>query len=113
MHASPEDALRGFLDIGARYMIPMHFGTFKLSQEPVDEPVKRLSPAPAALASPIACTCSKRVLRNSSNGFGYQPGGTRASRKWIDVYLLMKPPLLLSLRAPRGSLRCASPPGGR
>ena len=42
VHASPEDALRGFLDLGARYMIPMHFGTFKLSQEPVDEPVKRL-----------------------------------------------------------------------
>jgi L-ascorbate metabolism protein UlaG (beta-lactamase superfamily) len=42
VHASPEDALRGFADLNARYMIPMHFGTFKLSQEPVDEPVKRL-----------------------------------------------------------------------
>jgi L-ascorbate metabolism protein UlaG (beta-lactamase superfamily) len=42
VHASPEDALRGFMDMGARYMIPMHFGTFKLSQEPIDEPVKRL-----------------------------------------------------------------------
>jgi len=42
VHASPEDALRGFVDMGARTMIPMHFGTFKLSQEPVDEPVKRL-----------------------------------------------------------------------
>jgi L-ascorbate metabolism protein UlaG (beta-lactamase superfamily) len=42
VHTSPEDALRGFVDMGARYMIPMHFGTFKLSQEPVDEPVKRL-----------------------------------------------------------------------
>src|SRR6266568_1301815 len=38
----PEDALRGFVEMGARYMIPMHFGTFKLSQEPLDEPVKRL-----------------------------------------------------------------------
>ena len=34
VHASPEDALRGFVDMGARHMIPMHFGTFKLSQEP-------------------------------------------------------------------------------
>ncbi len=42
VHASPEDALRGFVEMGAQYMIPMHFGTFKLSQEPVDEPVKRL-----------------------------------------------------------------------
>ena len=42
VHTSPEDALRGFVEMKARYMIPMHFGTFKLSQEPVDEPVKRL-----------------------------------------------------------------------
>jgi len=42
VHTSPEDALRGFVDMGARHMIPMHFGTFKLSQEPIDEPVKRL-----------------------------------------------------------------------
>jgi len=42
VHTSPEDALRAFMDMGARKMIPMHFGTFKLSQEPVDEPVKRL-----------------------------------------------------------------------
>jgi L-ascorbate metabolism protein UlaG (beta-lactamase superfamily) len=42
VHTSPEDALRAFVDMGARDMIPMHFGTFKLSQEPVDEPVKRL-----------------------------------------------------------------------
>jgi len=42
VHTSPEDALRGFVEMGAQCMIPMHFGTFKLSQEPVDEPVKRL-----------------------------------------------------------------------
>jgi L-ascorbate metabolism protein UlaG (beta-lactamase superfamily) len=42
VHTSPEDALRGFIEMGAQYMIPMHFGTFKLSQEPIDEPVKRL-----------------------------------------------------------------------
>ncbi len=42
VHTSPEDALRAFVDMGSRHMIPMHFGTFKLSQEPIDEPVKRL-----------------------------------------------------------------------
>jgi len=42
VHTSPEDALRAFVDMGARHMIPMHYGTFKLSQEPVDEPVQRL-----------------------------------------------------------------------
>jgi L-ascorbate metabolism protein UlaG (beta-lactamase superfamily) len=42
VHTSPEDALQGFRDLQARLMIPMHYGTFKLSQEPMDEPVRRL-----------------------------------------------------------------------
>ena len=42
VHASPEDALRGFVEMGAQHMVPMHYGTFKLSQEPVEEPVQRL-----------------------------------------------------------------------
>jgi L-ascorbate metabolism protein UlaG (beta-lactamase superfamily) len=45
VHTSPEDALQAFLDLGAEYMIPMHFGTFRLSQEPMDEPLKRLRDA--------------------------------------------------------------------
>ncbi len=42
VHTSPEDAFLGFRDLQARLMIPMHYGTFKLSQEPMDEPVRRL-----------------------------------------------------------------------
>ncbi len=42
VHTSPEDALQGFVDMKARTMIPMHYGTFKLSHEPVDEPLQRL-----------------------------------------------------------------------
>jgi L-ascorbate metabolism protein UlaG (beta-lactamase superfamily) len=42
VHTSPEDALRGFVEMGAQHMIPMHFGTFKLSQEPMEEPAQRL-----------------------------------------------------------------------
>jgi len=42
VHTSPEDAMQGFVDMGAQVMIPMHFGTFKLSHEPVEEPVERL-----------------------------------------------------------------------
>ena len=42
VHTSPEEALRAFVDLGASRMIPMHFGTFRLSQEPVEEPVQRL-----------------------------------------------------------------------
>lgn len=42
VHTSPEDALQAFLDLGANVMIPMHYGTFKLSHEPMEEPVPRL-----------------------------------------------------------------------
>jgi len=45
VHTSPEDALQGFLDLRAAWMVPMHFGTFRLSAEPVNEPLPRLMAA--------------------------------------------------------------------
>lgn len=42
VHTSPEDALQGFVDLGSRWMIPMHYGTFRLSYEPMEEPPERL-----------------------------------------------------------------------
>jgi L-ascorbate metabolism protein UlaG (beta-lactamase superfamily) len=42
VHTSPEEAVRGFIETGAKWMIPMHFGTFKLGREPMEEPVQRL-----------------------------------------------------------------------
>lgn len=42
VHTSPEEAVRGFLEVGAKWMVPMHYGTFRLGREPMDEPVKRL-----------------------------------------------------------------------
>ena len=42
VHTSPEEAVRGFVETGARWMVPMHFGTFRLGREPMDEPVARL-----------------------------------------------------------------------
>jgi L-ascorbate metabolism protein UlaG (beta-lactamase superfamily) len=42
VHTSPEEALRGFVETGAGLMVPMHFGTFRLGREPMDEPVVRL-----------------------------------------------------------------------
>lgn len=42
VHTSPEEALRGFLDLRAEVMIPMHYGTFRLGREPMDEPLPRL-----------------------------------------------------------------------
>jgi len=42
VHASPADATRAFLDLNARWMVPMHYGTFRLSHEPIDEPLQLL-----------------------------------------------------------------------
>lgn len=41
-HASPEEALKMFIECGARFIIPMHWGTFILSHEPLNEPIERL-----------------------------------------------------------------------
>jgi L-ascorbate metabolism protein UlaG (beta-lactamase superfamily) len=41
-HLNPEQALRAFGDLGARTFVAMHWGTFKLTDEPLDEPPRRL-----------------------------------------------------------------------
>jgi L-ascorbate metabolism protein UlaG (beta-lactamase superfamily) len=42
VHTSPEEAVRGFIELGADQMVPMHYGTFRLGREPMDEPLQRL-----------------------------------------------------------------------
>jgi L-ascorbate metabolism protein UlaG (beta-lactamase superfamily) len=37
-HMNPEEALRAFADLNARRIVAMHWGTFKLTDEPLDEP---------------------------------------------------------------------------
>jgi N-acyl-phosphatidylethanolamine-hydrolysing phospholipase D len=41
-HTTPEEALQVFEDLGARRMVGMHWGTFDLAEEPLDEPPRRL-----------------------------------------------------------------------
>lgn len=41
-HANPEQVWAMFLQTGAEYLLPIHWGTFKLSKEPMDEPLSRL-----------------------------------------------------------------------
>ncbi|WP_130732047.1 MBL fold metallo-hydrolase [Komagataeibacter xylinus] len=45
VHTTPEEALSGLRQLGARHGIGMHFGTFRLTDEPMDEPVQRLAKA--------------------------------------------------------------------
>ncbi|HVO64385.1 MAG TPA: MBL fold metallo-hydrolase [Terriglobales bacterium] len=42
VHTDPADATRAFLDLNARWMVPMHYGTFRLSHEPIEEPLQLL-----------------------------------------------------------------------
>ncbi len=44
-HMSPEDAIEAARRLRARAVVPIHWGAFKLSLEPFDEPVRRLERA--------------------------------------------------------------------
>jgi N-acyl-phosphatidylethanolamine-hydrolysing phospholipase D len=41
-HTAPEEALRLFGDLRAAAMVPIHWGTFDLADEPLEEPPRRL-----------------------------------------------------------------------
>lgn len=42
VHNSPDEALKAFRDSGAKTLIPMHYGTFDLSDEPPNTPLKTM-----------------------------------------------------------------------
>lgn len=42
VHMNPEEALRAFQALKAGMMVPMHYGTFRLGFEPMEEPPDRL-----------------------------------------------------------------------
>ena len=44
-HANPEQAVQIALDINAKNIVGMHWGTLNLSDEPVEEPIKRFKQA--------------------------------------------------------------------
>lgn len=52
VHMNPEEAVRAHLDLGAARSIGMHFGTFQLTAESIDEPVPALDEARRAKGVP-------------------------------------------------------------
>ena len=42
VHLTPEEAVRAFLDLDAKAMLAIHWGTFDLAEEPLDEPPARM-----------------------------------------------------------------------
>jgi len=43
VHVNPEESVRAFRELGARSAVAMHFGTFQLTDEGIDEPVEALN----------------------------------------------------------------------
>jgi L-ascorbate metabolism protein UlaG (beta-lactamase superfamily) len=52
MHVNPEEAVRIHQDLHARHSVAMHWGTFILTDEPLDEPPKKLDAARRAAGIP-------------------------------------------------------------
>ncbi|MGA2411906.1 MAG: MBL fold metallo-hydrolase [Candidatus Binataceae bacterium] len=52
-HANPEQVWSMFEQTGARYLVPIHWGTFRLSKEPVGEPLQRLIAAAGSQSNRI------------------------------------------------------------
>lgn len=48
VHMNPEQAIQAFRELGAKVLVPMHYGTFRLGYEPMDEPPARLLAAARA-----------------------------------------------------------------
>jgi L-ascorbate metabolism protein UlaG (beta-lactamase superfamily) len=42
VHMNPEEAVKAFSELGAKTLVPMHYGTFRLGFEPLHEPPERL-----------------------------------------------------------------------
>ena len=52
-HADPEQVWTMFVQTGAHYLVPLHWGTFRLSKEPMEEPMRRLIAAAGPEANRI------------------------------------------------------------
>jgi L-ascorbate metabolism protein UlaG (beta-lactamase superfamily) len=48
IHKSPDEAVQAFVDMNAGVLIPMHYGTFDLSDEPPGQPLRDLTTAAKA-----------------------------------------------------------------
>jgi L-ascorbate metabolism protein UlaG (beta-lactamase superfamily) len=63
VHMNPEDALTTLVDLRARYMVPIHWGTFVISYEPTEEPVRWVE----ELAAERGLTEQLAVLRHGES----------------------------------------------
>jgi L-ascorbate metabolism protein UlaG (beta-lactamase superfamily) len=80
VHTSPEEALQAFVDLKADVLIPMHYGTFRLGREPMDEPLPRLMrAAERARVADRVSALSEGESWTSSNAAQHAQHGSVAS----------------------------------
>lgn len=53
-HMNPEEAVQTFVDLGAKHFVGMHWGTFRLTDEPMLEPPRKVRAEWSRLALPPA-----------------------------------------------------------
>jgi len=63
LHLHPESALHAFQDLGARHLVPFHWGTFWISDEPMEEPPKMLR----SKAEAMGLSDRVHILRNGES----------------------------------------------
>jgi len=66
-HLNPEEAVQAALDLDARAALGMHFGTFDLSDEPLEEPPRRFHAA--AAESPLGADGAWVLRIGETRGF--------------------------------------------
>ena len=79
-HLRPVDAVNAFKTLDADYMIPIHWGTFRLSLEPLDEPVRLLDKSASendvrdrvVILQPGQSWCLRSVENDRIDRFGAQ-----------------------------------------
>jgi len=87
VHMTPEEAVRVYLDLcqgdpSASSMVPIHWGTFRIADDPLDEPPRRLRMEWAAAGLPadkLAMLAHGETRRWPARGGVSEPGATGAS----------------------------------
>ena len=67
-HMNPEEAFQAARDLGAKRALAMHFGTFDLSDEPLDEGPRRFRAAAELAASELAAAASVDSAASAERG---------------------------------------------
>jgi L-ascorbate metabolism protein UlaG (beta-lactamase superfamily) len=62
VHMGPDEAMKAFRDLHARWLVPMHYGTFRLAFEEMDEPPRWLQ----QLAKEQGLTKKVRILQEGT-----------------------------------------------